>query len=177
MCIRDRAEDRFGSPYDQPGNNPVPPYPQAPAPAGSSRKLLFWILGIGALLFLGGCGALAYSLRDEIADGAIDFSDAVPVDGPVEDISSCSVIGIDLIGTYDIEASIEPDETAELSHYQLSLEVFDSDGTGIAKAETVLRSVAPGEQRTENIFNEIPAELDFNTVSCSVASIQRVPAE
>jgi hypothetical protein len=123
------------------------------------------------LLVAGGCGALAWIFRDEIADAAIDFSDAEVVDEP----ASCRVTGVDLGDDYEIEATLRATRTSVPSHFRLDLEVSAGDRL-LGEVEGVLRSVEPGEERTEGVFNTIPATDPVGDTVCSVVRVLRVDA-
>ena len=146
-------------------------YPTAPPPQKrSSGKVLAIIFGVVFLLLAGGCGLFVYSFRDEIADATIDFSDSVEVD----DEATCSVLGVDFSGNYEIEATLTAADSADESHYQLTFQVIEEDGTLVGEDMTVFRSMASGERRTENAFNVIVAEVDVDAVTCTVTAVRRV---
>jgi hypothetical protein len=153
-----------------PGGPPPLRYPEV---ADGSRRwsggrILALVLGGLFLLLAGGCGALAWVFREEIADATVDFSDGVAVDEP----ASCVVTGVDLANDYEIEATLTPVETTVVSHFRLDLELTAGDRT-VGRAEAVLRSVAPGEARTESVFNTIAASEPIGEVVCSVVEVVR----
>lgn len=156
-----------------PGGPPPLRYPEAQGRAGgrSTGRILALAFGGLFLLLAGGCGVLVFVFRDEIADAVVDFSEAVVVEEP----SSCRVTGIDVSEDYEIEASLTAVETAVTSHFRLDLEVGTDDRV-LGIAEAVLRDVEPGEERTEDVFNTIPAVEPVGAVSCRVVRVVRVDA-
>lgn len=156
-----------------PGGGPPLRYPETQGRSGgrSTGKVLALVLGGLFLLLAGGCGVLVWVLRDEIADAAVDFSDAVVVYEP----AACAVTGTDAANDYEIEASLVAVEAPVTSHFRLDLEVSADDGV-LGITEAVLRDVEPGEERTEDVFNTISASEPIGAVTCQVVRIVRVDA-
>lgn len=154
-----------------PGPAPAQRYPTV-EPRRSTGKILAIVFGVLFLLMAGGCGAILYVFRDQIADATIDFSDGVPVDNEV----SCEVVGLEFGTNYDIEATLSATDSTMESHYRLDFEVVSADGRQLGADQTVFRNMQPGERRTEDVFGTIAGSDPYETTSCRVVELLRVPA-
>ena len=179
-----QIEQRFPTPTAPPPGSPPtgPPQSGGPVPGGyqpgvakkrSNGKVLAIVFGVLFLLVAGGCGAFLYSFRDEIADATIDFSDSEVAD----EAASCEVTGVDFSGNFGIDVTLEANADIEPSHYQVTFEVRTLDGELLGADKTVLRSMEPGERRTEDAFNAIVGSEDVESVMCEVSGVRRVEAE
>lgn len=148
-------------------------YPAVTPGKRSTGRVLAIIFGGLFLLVAGGCGVFLWSFRDQIADEIVDFSDAVTVDDP----ATCQVTGTDFADDYEIEATLTATSARVESHYQLRVQVTGPQGDVLGTEDTVLRSMAPSEQRTEDVFNTIPAPEPVELVTCTVTRVLRVDAD
>ncbi len=155
------------------------PTPTAPPPAVQGRsttRVLVLIFGAVFLLLAGGCGLFVYNFRDEIADATIDFTDADPIalDGDVP--VACEVVGAGFGENYGVDVTLTSPADAVASHYQVEFQLLADDGELLGTDSTVLRDMAPAEERTEDAFNTIVISADAETVSCEVSEVRRVTA-
>ncbi len=146
------------------------PVNQGKRPRSTGRTLAI-VFGVVFVLLAGGCGVFLYAFRDQIADAAVDFSDGVPAG----DAASCEVVGLAFATNYDIRATVDVNETQVESHFQLRVEVLSSDGEVLGSDEAVFRSMDPGEERTEEVFPTITASDPYETTTCQVVRVLRVP--
>ena len=134
------------------------------------------VFGAVFLLLAGGCGLFAYNFRDEIADATIDFTDADPIalDGDMS--VACQVVGAGFGENYGVDVTLTAPPDAVASHYLIEFQLLADDGEPLGTDSTVLRDMAPAEERTEDAFNTIVISADAETVSCEVSEVRRVDA-
>ncbi len=157
------------------GHQGPPGHQRYPAVAPKSRsggKIIAIVFGGIFLLMAGGCGVFIWAYRDEIADATVDFSNGVAVD----DAATCAVIGRDFGEDYEIEATLSATSANRESHYLVDFEVLSASGRTLGVEDVVFRSMEPGEQRTEGVFNTISADDPIDTVTCNVTRILRTDA-
>lgn len=148
-------------------------YPSvAPKQRSGGGRIVAIVFGGIFLLMAGGCGVFIWAYRDEIADATVDFSDGAPSDDP----GTCLVTGTDFGEDYEIEATLTALSAEVESHYLLDFEVIGSDGRVLGAEEAVFRSMRPGEERTEDVFNVITADEPPASVSCKVTRVLRIDA-
>ncbi|MGH1491713.1 MAG: hypothetical protein ACRBK7_20355, partial [Acidimicrobiales bacterium] len=138
----------------------------------STGKIVAIVFAVLFLLLAGGCGLFVWAFSEELGDAMVSFDNGVPTDDP----ASCRVTGTDFAEDYVIEATVVAESAQVQSHYQLELVVTDPEGQTIGLADGILRSVDPGEERTEEVYNTVDSAEPIESVTCEVRRVLRIDA-